>query len=531
VAGFTSFEAMRGSVDALQMSAALRGMKGKQFILTAGPKVRVRSYSRASHDPSGTQSSVTTQDRRNDSTVAEFDWTLIQPYSDNDRPASKRARKIGRPGYEQMLEDMRADPGDLLLLFEMARGSRDLAVYVALRDFCLENGPYYWMVGGNLYDLRDKNDKQQLNAMASQAEGGSDNIAEAVLAGLESQALDGRPHGQTPFGYQRFKHPITGKFLSQALDERDQGGWNPAGVVREIFKRFLAGVPAPHIADWLNELGVPTARLWWAQQLEREDRILKHRGAVWTEGKVYKILINPHYLGIRLHNGVLTKEECWPAIVDEGVYFAVAQKMSRRGIKGKPTAAQSLLTCNAECGKCGGEIVGQKENITPTKRHVSYPIYRCRRGDCAVPQAEADAFVEAIVVGYLQTAAEVQITKADLNAEVAEARAEAERLRAQLAWWKVRMEDDARPDVTPDDYDRKAAELLPKIRVAEELAARGLPSALTEMAGPDAAAKWEAKGLPERREIVRELVRVIVHPAGRGRRHVPIEQRVTVVRR
>jgi DNA invertase Pin-like site-specific DNA recombinase len=524
MASYTSFDALRSAKGPRLVPT---GIDGKQRILLGGKAIRVRKYSRASHDPGGSQSSVGTQDRRSDGKIQQRSWSLIDSYCDNNRPASRRARKLGRPDYERMLEDIAADPGDVIVMFEIARGSRDLAVYVNLRDTCFENGPYYWMVGENLFDVRDRQDRQTLNNLASQAEGGSDATAEAVLAGLETQALEGRPHGPTPFGYLRLYKDSNGKYDRQVFDESDCGGWTPADVVRGIFAGFLAGVPILHIVFWLNEMGVPTPRTYGAIQRGDRERAKKWEKTRWRDTCIHNILGNISYVGARLHKGTLTKENCWPALIDEDTFFAAGQKLGRqRHLKFRPASAQSLLTCLARC-QCGDEMVSQSFTETCTNRQRAY---RCRKGDSAVPADAADQYVEYVVMGWFTDPSTADLLRRDDSGEKAAAQAKADRLREELASWKRLAMDAARHDVQLDDYNEMHKKMWPRICEAETLATQGLPRAVKEMAGPGAVGKWRSKTLAEQRELLREAARIVVFPAGRGCRNARIQDRVQIAK-
>lgn len=523
---FTSFDDLRGTASSPRVGEIPRGVNGKMWIMTGGAAIRSRQYQRASQDASGHESSVGTQKRRNDGKRETAGWTDAGSYTDNDKAASRRARKPGsRPDYERMLDDIRSDPNEVLILFEMARGQRDLSVYVAMRDLCLENGPYFWLVGDNLYDLRDKNDKQQLNAMASKAEGGSDDIAEAVSAGLESQAQAGRPHGPIPFGYIRIKDIHTGKFHEQVIDDEDRGGWNAAETVRWMFREYLSGRSTLSMCDDLNARGVTASRLYGATRRGDTKKMEQWAHTQWEESRVNNILKNPAYIGVRVHKGVMTKEGCWPAIVSEDDFFAAQRRMQRNAYSGeRPSAAQTLLTCLARCS-CGSEMIHQsfEKSATPGRA----PVYRCRRGDATVPRDAADDFVRLAVIHFLTTPGLAERLKLDTRADdVARAKARAQEYRAKLQWWKDRAKDDDRPDVTEADYDEKALKYLPLIRTAEAEVAKSLPTGITSMLAPDAAERWEVLTLVRQREVLREVVDITVFPAGRGRRNAPLEDRM-----
>jgi site-specific DNA recombinase len=61
------------------------------------------------------------------------------------------------------------------------------------------------------------------------------------------------------------------------------------------------------------------------------------------------------------------------------------------------------------------------------------------------------------------------------------------------------------------------ARLLPEIAAAERRAQRAtVPAVLADTAGPDAAARWAALTLPQRREVIDALMTVRIQPTGRG---------------
>lgn len=530
MAVFTSREALQAFERPQRGTRAPTGTEGKMLILRGGADVRCRDYSRASHDPKATQTSVDTQRRRNGETRDKYGWTSIGRYRDNNSPASKRARKAGsRPDYERMLEDIRRDPGDVLILFEMARSARDMSVYITIRDLCIEQGPYYWYVGNTLYDVRDRNDKQQLNDMASRAEGGSDAIAEAVRAGLESQAIDGRPHGSTPFGYRRTKNQVTGKFEKQVPDERKQdGGWTPAGIVRGIYADYLDGVRVEIIAARLNERGIPCPRLWAAKEAGDKKRQARwESGNGWTEGGIYNLLRNISYVAVRMYEGAKMAECLWEPLISDDVYFPAMEKMEKASFKGiRASRAQTLLTCLPTCARCGLDVRHQK-----ARGRATYDTYRCRKGCASVPAMEADAYVGRHVTAYLMESNAIRELegRAENSAEFAEAQAKIAAWKAELARWATRANSDDWPEVTDQHLEDAHARLMPKIREAQTIKPTGVPAAVRRLVGPGARKRWEGMSLADQRDCLRWLVKITVHPAGKGRWNVkPLEERIEI---
>ncbi len=105
------------------------------------------------------------------------------------------------------------------------------------------------------------------------------------------------------------------------------------------------------------------------------------------------------------------------------------------------------------------------------------------------------------------------------DAEAAAARREAAELRARLEEWRQAAEDGL---VTPASFGKTEANLSAQIAKADARARpRHLPPVLVDIAGrPDAAERWQALDLHQRREVVRALVRVQVLLAGRGKRRI-----------
>lgn len=522
---YTSHEDMRRAAPVADVLPI--GHEGKNIIWGGGAKIRCRDYNRASQDTHGSEYSVTTQRTNNEETRQHQGWKSLGSYTDNDRSASRKNRGK-RPDYERMLEDIRRDPGDVLILFEMARGTRDLRVYLDLLELCQKRGPFLWHIGRNLYDVRDRSDRQTLHDMAVRAEGQSDSIGENVLAGLESQAKDGRPHGAVPFGYQRFKNPNTGRFDRQIPDDREQeGGWTAAGVVRRIFTMYLAGIPVLVISERLTAEGIPSPRLWRAINSGDQDRVKKWAHLRWTETGVYNILRNPAYIGVRMHRGDRKNKCRWERLVSDKTYFDAAKKMEMAAFRGeRPLAAQTLLTCIPRC-QCGRDVVFQKAHGTRVTDN-----YRCRRGCASVTAVDADRYVTRAVLALLTNAKAIQELngRVDNSAEVAEAAAKVKKLNGELARWRDRVNDDEWPEVDEDFYLERRAKLIPKIREAEAVQPVGVSTAVTRMAGPDASEKWLNASLLERRECLRGTVKIVLHPAGRGRRNAPLEERIIITK-
>jgi hypothetical protein len=139
----------------------------------------------------------------------------------------------------------------------------------------------------------------------------------------------------------------------------------------------------------------------------------------------------------------------------------------------------------------------------------------CSKRFCVVrSQRPLDEFVTAVVVERLSRPDVLQLLADAEDPAAADAARSAVQLRARL---NAFYDEAAAGQITPTGLARIEARLLDEIKVAERRACpRSLPPVLTTVAGPDAAARWEALTVPQRREIIRVLLVPRVMLAGRG---------------
>jgi len=223
----------------------------KAALLAAGAEANALRYQRASQDKKEQGKSVGDQGRLNLAEVDRYGWRDAGSFTDNDLSASRHAKK-DRPQFELLVEAIRAGKGDVLVMWEISRKERDLAVYVKIRDMCTEVGLFFWLVGGVLFDLRDKNDRMMLGFQAVQAEWMADSIRDNVLRGIVGAAEAGRPHGKVTYGYRRIYNSRTRALLRQEPDTEIRTAtakdgtvteYSHAGIVRDNFDKVSGGVP------------------------------------------------------------------------------------------------------------------------------------------------------------------------------------------------------------------------------------------------------------------------------------------------
>jgi site-specific DNA recombinase len=470
----------------------------KAALLAGGADVVAVRYQRASGDKKQEGKSVTDQGKENVRVIVGQSWRDGGSYTDNARSASRHATKE-REDFERLIEDIVAGKGDVLVVWEISRKERDLAVYVKIRDLCIAEGLNFWMVGGNLYDLRDKNDRMNLGIQAVQAEWLADSIRDNVKRGIDLAAEAGRPHGKVTYGYRRIYHQRTKALLRQEGDDeiREATGLDGAvstytheAIVKEIFDRVGSEDPLITIEKDLNDRGVPSPE-----------------GKEWRRGIIRKMAMNPAYIAKRVLRGEVVGDGNWPALVKDETYWTCKRLLEDPKRKTtRPGRAVHLLSYIATCAECGGQLSSQRGH----KDGRVYKTYRCLQRQCAtVMMDHLDEYIERIVVKWLTTAdVHEALHRGTEDRDTSQARAEAQRLRAELEDYKKLAEAG---EIKAVDWVRFERGLTTRIAEAESRARDvSIPPVLRGRIGKHAAKEWAklADNVAVKREIIRAVLSI-----------------------
>jgi len=419
---------------------------------------------------------------------------LAKVFPENDRGASRWSKK-DRPQFRELVALLATGIVDVVVTWEASRSNRDLAVYVQLRDLCAGNG-VLWCYNGRTFDLTDDDDRfaTGMDALVAEREAGL--TRKRVLRSVEARAGKGRPHGQLHDGYKIEYDPRTGKPVRRVLDPER------APIIREIVDRLLAGDSAYAIAASLNERGITTSR-----------------GKPWRGQNIVNRMRSPTIAGLRVHRGqVLDVEAQWPPIISLEEHNRLTTLLSdpRRKDNKEGGGIRHLLTGIARCGVCEGPmrmISGYRLNGTRRVR------YSCAERHCVMRAAElVDTMIERLIIARLsQPDVLVAIADVTRDTKAQQAAAEVARLRAKLVQARQLVDADRLSLESLADLE---ARTLPKIAEAERRARpQHVPGAVYEVAGPDAATRWAALPMTQRRAIVKALLEVRIHRTRPGNQH------------
>lgn len=451
---------------------------------------RALLYTRVSKDQAGGRS-VTEQEADGRQVIEREGWTFGGLYSDNDKGASRHSRKA-RPDWQRLMADLQ--PGDVLVSWEVSRGTRDLVVWAALVAACQEHG-IPMCVGGRVHDMNDPDDAFALNLQAMLGVRESDVTRKRVLRAVRANAVAGRPHGRMLYGYAREYDPASGVLVRQVIRE-DQ-----AVNVREAATRVLAGESIRSVSLDYGRRGITAPQ-----------------GGVWSPVQLREALLNPAYAAFRVHKDEIIGDAQWPPILTADQHRALVAKLTDPArLTTREHSIRHLMSGLARCGVCGS-VLTFLAHKTPTAT-VATPKYVCKAKFCvAIKEDDLDELVRTVIVLRLGRGDALDaLQPATGDDQRTEAVAVAVELRARL---EAFYESAAAGGLSPAGLAKVEAQLLPQIAAAEAAARPVLVSgAVTALvAERDVGAGWDAIPVTARREVVAAFMTVFVDRTGRGRR-------------
>jgi hypothetical protein len=398
-----------------------------------------------------------------------------------------------------MLKHIRAGNCQMLSMWESSRGSRQMGEWVAFLDLCRDHGTLIRIFGGDdpqTFDPRRQRDREALLREGINNESETERLAPRVRGGMRDAAFLGKPAGPRLYGYCHV-YDDRGKLAGQVIDDE------PAARVRKCARDTLAGKSLHGQARGLNRAG-----------------ILSPLGGQWTGHGLARMLINPGYIGTRVHNGEVIATEAWPAILTEKQHRQLVVLLGTPGRRsfdgGSPL--RHYLSGATRCGCCGGVLrtgtSAGKPKVKADRRYI------CRNPGCGRTSARIDYMneaVEAQVRARLREpdAAAIFAPASD-DTELVAAQAEAEDLRTRLA--EFRAEGRKPRGLSAAAVAEAERGLVPLIEAAERrVTLLSVPPALAKYAD-DPAGKWDTLPVGVQREFVLALADVVLSPVGKGGR-------------
>lgn len=463
------------------------------------------------------ESLVDSQEYRTRKLAAELGWTVgpatTHVIRENDTSAFKRTRKTynedghlimrtNRPNFRrarQMLDNGEADAVIADALDRITRDQYDFGDFAAV---IRRPGRPIIPVATVARDL-DMNTEQgvgQAWGRVLHANDSSVDTKRRVMQGkrrrAEEKGFSNIGGGRRAYGWER----------DNTINERE------AREIRRMARIVLDGGSVGSVIRDLARRGVPTVT----------------GNLKWDKSTIYGILAHPRTAGRSVYKGedvgplrkpdgseaggILTEEEMDKLSQRIGYYRYHGEKLGLRGARRKYIGSGIF-----ECGVCGGAMAATGK---------AGGVYRCREGSHLSRNREAvDALVIAEITGVLAEPDAVRLLRSHTDTpdpDIASLEAELGKLQQQrdelLSLVKNGICTAAEVEQSFRENSKEQAKLKAEIKDLRHIGSSDDP--LARIAGKkNARAIWDTKlDLELKREIIDSLVRVVILPAGRGRK-------------
>ncbi|HEX3077905.1 MAG TPA: recombinase family protein [Lachnospiraceae bacterium] len=298
--------------------------------------------------------------------VHENGWRYLKVYVDD----GYSGLNFERPGFKQMIEDINKGIINMVITKDMSRLGRDyIDVGYYIEKFFPENNIRYIALNDSIDSEKEwaNNDIAPFRAVLNDMY--SRDISRKVRSVFYLKRREGKFIGAfAAYGY--IKSEIDRNKL--LVDE------NTAGVVKDIFDKYLQGSTISEIANYLNRNGVDSPARYNMKRYGTYNNP-KARHFKWSYGTIRAILRNPVYTGTVVQNKykklnykskklVAVSHEKWisikgthRAIVSEEKFIRVQDILSSSN-RGRNVDMQKtrLLKNLIYCGDCGSKMTYSK---------------------------------------------------------------------------------------------------------------------------------------------------------------------------
>lgn len=284
-----------------------------------------------------------------------------------------------RPGMQKMLEEIKADNIQCIIVKDMSRFSRD---YIEMGIYLNQIFPF---MGIRFIAINDHYDNREHQGSTPEIDTVfqtllydlySKDISLKVKASFENKCANGEyVFGQVPFGYEKSREVKNDVVVNQ----------KEAEIVRYVFFLAIQGKSSRQIARQLCKEKVPTIL-----QMRKPDRE-ENKARIWSENAVRRILNNRFYLGemaygksvrksVGSKSGISVPREEWKVIEDHHealISKEIFEQVSsfREGRLPKRKKAQKHpLTGKLYCGGCGYSL-----DYKPLRGKNRYRRFECRK--------------------------------------------------------------------------------------------------------------------------------------------------------
>ena len=451
-----------------------------------------------------TDSSIAYQMRKIEEYCAENGITISARYADE----AMSGTNTQRPAFQSLCRDAAQRKFDAVVIYDISRGSRDVADWFGFRKQMAILGVQVISVEDHIGDILNPAD--YLTELITVGLGQHHVLTsrQKSMDSIATKAKTGQFLGGTPnFGYDI----VGGKYVVNPAESK---------IVQTIFQMYAAGKSYGEILDTIGE-------------------VRGKRGKIMGKNSLYYILRNERYAGVyswcKYHSKIMGKyagrtpnenavriEDSIPAIIDKKTWEDVQMRMNDKKHNASNKAKRDyLLSGLIECTACGASYVG---HTSTNKRGYSTRYYCCgnkyRNHTCQSKNINANDLEEFVIKNlklYLeqldfgqmaqQIADEINGATADLKAE-----------RKELADIIFQLNNGTKAILKGIDYPELQEEMF-KLRVRkselEDIISRGEEKKPVDVEKIEKFLRESLDQIDENaKQVCKSLVKVYAHPNG-----------------
>ncbi|MGO1543136.1 MAG: recombinase family protein [Gulosibacter sp.] len=305
------------------------------LVLRAVSYLRVSTREQAERAGEREGFSIPAQRQANRKTALGLGAWVVKEFVD----AGESARSAARPALNEMLEWIRANRVDVVIVHKLDRLARNRADDVQITQAITD-------VGARLVSSTEAIDESPSGRlvhgiMASIAEFYSRNLATEVSKGLRQKAMNGGTPNKAPAGYLNVR-TFDAQGREARIVEVDE---ERAQVIRWAFTTYATGEWSLHrLARGMTQLGftLPT-------RAGKPSRVL-------TVSSLQKLLRNPYYCGIVTYCGVEYPGRHEP-LIDTALWQRVQDALTARRNTSTRDVHTHYLKGLLRCGECGSSMM------------------------------------------------------------------------------------------------------------------------------------------------------------------------------
>jgi site-specific DNA recombinase len=317
--------------------------------------VNVAAYARYSTENQD-ENSIETQFDNIAQYCQAHQYNIVAHYFDK----AKSGTNIERADFQEMISAARAGKFSAIVIYDITRGSRDVADWFTFRKQMMQAGVQIISTHDNIGDLLNPNDflteligvgigqHHVLTSRLKSIDGTTMKAHEAIFLG-----------GCPPLGYD----VKDGKYI---INESE------AKIVRKIFSMYASGESYSNIIDSLNgaigKKGRPIGKNSLSSIL-RNDRYI----GIYTWNR-RKIKIMGKWAGGVPNERIVQIKDAIPRIIDQPTWERVQIRLKSKTNSSSKATRSYLLTGKIVCAECGARYCGR---TSVNQRGYQNPYYVC----------------------------------------------------------------------------------------------------------------------------------------------------------